>query len=1131
MEWMASMTERTQRRLFFAASAVVGVAIIALIIFRPGEQASAGVDLNDPHAWIEHGLDGQLLQINGATGEVTARIAVSEPGDMIRAVPHGDGAVVLNQTNGTLSLVNGSSLDVTSTIPLELSDGAAQRDLEVFGYPGPTGNVVVVDENQVVTVDPQSRIVTPIILDEPLQDMAQTADGTVLALLSDAESVARLGTRGFHDVIELAAPVGDTADERSLVRAGGATWFVDPARLSMSEIGPGDSLGRPVCMTSAASGAITGGSSDGDEALILAYNPVSALLGVSNPARSSCSEIQLDLDNGGFGTPVASEGFAYLPNWSDGRIEVVDLVGERAIASLRFGTNGRPFELEVSGSIVWANEPLGPFAAVVNEFGLFPVAKLAAIVAGAVEIDASGDRDTLTGADIDGSGLRIIGDSGAEVIASRSDSTGGSGSGNGSGSGEEASMDSVESAATPEPEAVGITVQGPREQDEQLTPEVAATLIANFGVSAARATVDEVLRFTDFSSGSPTSWTWDFGDGTGSNEPNTEKSWGTEGVYEVELTVMNAFGGQSSLSTEVTIVAKTVLIPPTADFSFDQSTVEEGETVSFESVTSGEADLLEWDYGDGATGVGPSVSHEYEIAGVYTVTLTASNPAGSTSASTLITVLEGVEPPQAVIASLPGNVVNGQFVTLRSASLNEPTRLSWDLGDGSLGSGQSVQHVWEKPGTYRIRLSVENSAGADSTFVDIVVAKRIDPPISQFTQSATEVLVGETVTFTDLSLNQPTRLIWGFGDDTTARGSTASKSWSAPGTYRVTLRATNDAGTNRSGVTIKVVEPVDPPTASFKANPTVVAPNQPVSFEDTSSNDPTSWSWDFGDSAVSASPNTTHVYSSEGTYVVRLTVRNEGGSSSTDQVVTVKSPPSANFRWVADGRSVKFTDTSWDDPQAWSWNFGDGTTSADRSPTHRFESEGSFTVTLTVSNAAGSSAPKTETVAVGDPPVADFSCKAEGPRLICDGGKSENAVSYRWSSPDAMSNTTPNQRSTTFTYDAAGRYDVTLQVESEAGRTDEKTIRGPRVTQGRAPRIKNVDVDNRQGDLVRLDADFDRGPTAWEWSVEGAVLVEGGTTSRPLFRVSGKGRYEGTVSASNEFGADTENFSFTMDTK
>jgi PKD repeat protein len=263
---------------------------------------------------------------------------------------------------------------------------------------------------------------------------------------------------------------------------------------------------------------------------------------------------------------------------------------------------------------------------------------------------------------------------------------------------------------------------------------------------------------------------------------------------------------------------------------------------------------------------------------------------------------------------------------------------------------------------------------------------------------------------------------------------------------------------------------------------------------------------------------------------VRLTVRNEGGSSTTEQVVTVKSPPSANFRWVADGRRVKFTDTSWDDPQEWSWNFGDGTSSTDRSPTHRFASEGSFTVTLTVSNAAGSSAPNTQTVVVGAPPVADFSCKAEGPRLVCDGGESENAVSYRWSSPDAKSNTTPNQESTTFTYDSAGRYNVTLQVASEAGVTDEKTRRGPRVTQGRAPRIKNVDVDNREGDLVRLDADFDRGPTTWEWSVEGAVLIEGGTTSHPLFRVPTNGRYEGTVRASNEFGADSESFSFTMDT-
>lgn len=1130
MEWMGRMTERMQRRLLFAAAAAVGIAMVALIVFRPGEQASAGVDLNDPNAWIEHGLDGQLLQINGVTGEVTARIEVSEPGDMIRAVPHGYGAVVLNQTSGAVSLVNGSSLDVTSTTPLELTDGAAQRDLEVFGSEEPSGNVVIVDDDQLLIVDPQSRIVTPILFDEPLLDVAQTVDGSVLALPSDAQSVQSLGTRSLDELIQLGAPVGNTADERSLVRAGGSIWFVDPDRLSMSEIGPGDSFGPPTCMTSAASGAITGGSSDGDDALILAYNPVSALLGVSDPVRGTCTEIQLDLDSRIFGAPIANKGLAYLPNWGDGRIEVIDLVRERAIASLPFGTNGKPFELDVRGSIVWANEPLGPFAAVVNEFGLLPVAKLAAIVAGAVEIDAAGDGETLTGADIDRSGLRIIGDSGAEVIALRSDGNGGSGSGSGSGSDEAASLDALEAAAAPELEAVGISIQGPREQDEQLTPEVAATLIANFGVSAATAKVDEVLRFTDFSSGSPTSWTWDFGDGTGSIEPNTEKSWGTEGVYEVELTVTNARGDQSSLSTEVTIVAKTVLIPPTADFTFDRSILEEGESVSFQSITSGDADLLEWDFGDGGTEIGPSVSHQFEIAGLYIVTLTASNPAGSTSVSTPITVLAGVDPPQAVIGALPVNVVNGQFVTLRSASLNEPTRHSWDLGDGSRGSGRSVQHAWEKPGTYRIRLTVENSKGTDSTFVDIAVAKRVDPPISQFTQSATEVLVGETVTFTDLSLNQPTRLIWGFGDDTTARGSTASKSWSRPGTYRVTLRATNDAGTNRSGVTIKVVEPVDPPFASFTASPTIVAPNQPVSFQDTSSNNPTSWSWDFGDTGSSAIPNTTHVYSGEGTYLVRLTVRNEGGSSTTEQVVTVKRPPSANFRWVSDGRRVKFTDTSWDDPQEWSWDFGDGATSTNRSPTHRFESDGSFIVTLTVSNAAGSSAPKTQTVAVGDPPVANFSCKAEGPRLRCDAGSSKNAVSYRWTSADAISNTTPNQQTTTLTYGSEGRYRVTLRVENEAGVTDEKTIRGPRVTQGRAPRIQNVAVDNRQGDLVRLDADFDRSPTTWEWSVEGAELVEGGNTSRPLFRVPRNGVYDGTVRASNEFGADSVGFSFTMDT-
>lgn len=1124
-------TTSQKQRLWMAATAIACV-LAALLVFRPGERASAGVDLSDPTAWIEHGLGGEVLQVNGATGEIMARVGVAEAGEQIMVKRHGTGLAVLNQSTAQLSVVDASQFEVTQTIDLELDEGAAERDMVLYGRQDAGDEVLVLDSDHLFVVDLQTETTTSIALGFAPDSSLQTVDGRLLALDEEAMAIRQHSSSGMDEFAALPAPVGGAAETRSIIRVGEQTWLLDPERLAAVQVFADGSFGRAMCVKSSANGALAAGSGVDETLRIVGYNPTRSIVHIAEPETEECWEFDLELDDDTFGEPVVRGGFAYLPNWTSGRIEVIDLDAERRVRSLRFGSAGQPFDLRAEGNIVWANEPLGPFAAVVNEGGLIPISKVATLVAGAVEFGDDGDGSALAGAEIDAPGLRALGDSGEEVITSANPGGDAPITGGGVEEAPSAGLDAFGDTDVVQPEAIGIAVEGPGQPNDAQQaepPEPTVTLIANFGVSTATAKVDEVVRFTDFSSGSPTSWTWDFGDGTGAQEPNVETSWSEPGLYTVELIVRNARGDESRLSTEVTVVAKTVLIPPTADFVFDRNTVEVGEAVGFESRTVGDADILEWDFGDGTTTRGTTVEHVYGTPGVYTVTLVASNPAGSTAASTAVTVVTGVEPPRAAIAPLPLKVVTGQFVTLQSVSLNEPTRLRWDLGDGTRASGTAVSHAWSEPGTYRVRLTAENSEGADSTFIDVNVTKRIDPPVSQITQSATEVLLGETVTFRSLSLNEPTRLVWDFGDGTTARGGETSKSWSEPGSYRVTLRASNDAGTNRTGVTITVVKPVDPPVAAFNASPLILQPGQAVSLQDTSTNNPTRWNWDFGDGNTATSANTTHVYADEGTYSVRLTVSNEGGTSSAERTIVVKPPPSANFRWESEGRSVKFTDTSWDDPQQWSWNFGDGNTSNDRSPTHVFQAGGSYEVTLVVSNESGQSSPKTQTVTVGDPAVADFSCDADGAFLTCDASASENAVSYRWSANDVVINTNPDGRVTTFAFDSGGRKNITLEVTNAQGATDSVTERAPRVSRLRAPRVSEIRVVSQDGDLIRLEAEFDRDPTGWEWSVDGATLVEGGDSSTPVFRVPSNGTYSGVVRASNQVGADTDDFSFEVD--
>ena len=152
-----------------------------------------------------------------------------------------------------------------------------------------------------------------------------------------------------------------------------------------------------------------------------------------------------------------------------------------------------------------------------------------------------------------------------------------------------------------------------------------------------------------------------------------------------------------------------------------------------------------------------------------------------------------------------------------------------------------------------------------------------------------------------------------------------------------------------------------PPEAAFTGSPTTVAPGQSVQFTDQSTNNPTSWSWNFGDgSTANTSRNPTHTYNSPGNYTVTLTVTNSYGSDAETKTgyITVGNSPVAEFtgspRTITTGQSVQFTDQSTNNPTSWSWNFGDGGTSTSHNPSHVYNSAGSYTVTLTATNSYGS---------------------------------------------------------------------------------------------------------------------------------------------------------------------------------
>jgi len=152
------------------------------------------------------------------------------------------------------------------------------------------------------------------------------------------------------------------------------------------------------------------------------------------------------------------------------------------------------------------------------------------------------------------------------------------------------------------------------------------------------------------------------------------------------------------------------------------------------------------------------------------------------------------------------------------------------------------------------------------------------------------------------------------------------------------------------------------PVANFSADP--LGGNAPleVAFTDLSLNNPTSWSWTFGDGDVSSLRNPAHVYLNPGTYTVTLTVANGFGSDIETKPGYISvgegMPPVTDFMASPligyPQQQVTFTDLSQNVPSSWSWDFGDGGTSNLENPVHSFQNPGYYTITLTATNQYGS---------------------------------------------------------------------------------------------------------------------------------------------------------------------------------
>ncbi|MFA5296430.1 MAG: PKD domain-containing protein, partial [Methanoregulaceae archaeon] len=356
--------------------------------------------------------------------------------------------------------------------------------------------------------------------------------------------------------------------------------------------------------------------------------------------------------------------------------------------------------------------------------------------------------------------------------------------------------------------------------------------------------------------------------------------------------------------------------------------------------------------------------HTYTTPGNYTVNLTVTNDCGEDSVSKVNIVT--AEPCILPVADFTADPESGPVpltVQFTDTSSGGPHTWSWEFGDGNTSDLQNPQHTYTTPGNYTVNLTVTNDCGEDSVSkVNIVTAEPCILPVADFTAEPNEGPVPLTVQFTDTSSGGPHTWSWEFGDGTTNSSQNPQHTYTTPGNYTVNLTVTNDCGEDSvSKVNIVTAEPCVLPVADFTADPESGPVPLTVQFTDTSLNNPTSWSWEFGDGYASGQPNPQHTYGAQGSYTVTLTVSNECGFNTTSKPNVITAGPSLSpiADFTADPTSgfapltVNFTDTSLNNPTSWLWAFGDGATSILRDPVHLYVYPGVYSVNLTASNAAG----------------------------------------------------------------------------------------------------------------------------------------------------------------------------------
>ncbi len=242
-----------------------------------------------------------------------------------------------------------------------------------------------------------------------------------------------------------------------------------------------------------------------------------------------------------------------------------------------------------------------------------------------------------------------------------------------------------------------------------------AEIRADFTASTQKGTAPITVRFADKSTGKPSSWKWDLGNGYFSFRQHPIASYSQPGTYQVKLVVKNIYGADSVVKKHFIVVEE----KPTVAFVASATEGCFPLPVSFtdnSTVANGTIVKREWNFGDGTTSTEANPQHIYNTAGSFSVTLKITNSNGAVQKQVkpaFIQIDDGVRADFEVSAK-PG-CLPVRFVNESTAS--SEMAFQWSFGDGEITDKAEPDHTFVKSGQYAVRLTATTASGCSATLV------------------------------------------------------------------------------------------------------------------------------------------------------------------------------------------------------------------------------------------------------------------------------------------------------------------------------------------------------------------------------------------------------------------------------